>query len=208
MAGNLIMYYHIQIITDKNEEICRFDIRDLSVIENEILVPHLSGRDYYLNGFSISPSKVKRISVTESTRDSEECVSLSYSEMKFSDTEEILPQECMFDNEEFSRNITDELLEKVDSNLVEGITKTVPSALELDSKIKSCLQQLTELENSFSDLKNISKNMLDEKAARKYRIHNYMLVSLIILYYTVIVGCIVKFGWEDMEPVTYVLSIS
>lgn len=202
------MYYHIQVTTDKNEEIHLFDTTDLSFIKDEIIVPHLSGKDYQLNGFFIIPSKVKRIVVTESDNDSTESVNISYSDLDFSQTRGILPQECMFDNEKFSKDITQELFEKVETDLRENIKQHVPSVLELDTKIKNCLIQISELENSFSNLRNISKNMLDEKAARKFRIHNYILIGIILLYYGGIIGCVSWFDWDDIEPITYVLSIS
>lgn len=202
------MYYHVQVITSQNKEIYCFDISDLSFVENEIVAQHLSRRDYQLNGFFIAPSEVSRIVITESNQDSMECVNISYSRMEFSDTKQIVPKECMFDNDKFSRDITQEVFDRVEKRLVEGITQDAPSIVELDAKIKTCLKQLDELESSFSSLKNISKNMLDEKAAKKYRVHNYILVAAIFLYYGAIITSIIIVGWDTMEPVTYVLSFS
>ena len=136
------MYYHIQITTKENEKINKFDVVDLEYIKSNILIPYLKGNHSNLAGYVIAAADVKRIDVTKSKDKSSECVNIADSKRPLSATTTILPETCVFDNENFSTDITDELLDELRKNT--SIIKS-PSVFDLASKISGFSDEFLEL---------------------------------------------------------------
>lgn len=111
------MYYHLLITTEDEENIFLLDENSLERIESEILTPHLQNNNYNVNGYTINRSEVKRILITETTVDSEECQGISFSAQAISDKTEIHPKDCVFDNDKFAKDITNELVNKLNAKL-------------------------------------------------------------------------------------------
>lgn len=127
------MYYHVLIIKKDNEKIGEFDVKDLKEIETGILIPHLMDNEYFVNGHFINPSEVKRILVNESSKNSEYYIGDALSKQPIGDNSEIYPEDCVFVNDRFSKDITDEIIEKLkpeinglkDKNAIEILWKRI-----------------------------------------------------------------------------------
>lgn len=184
------MYYHIQIITNDNQEIYEFDKTDEVSLKEEIIIPHIKGINYELDGYTIYPTKVKRLIVTRSSDKSSECVNISYSRLPSNDRREIYPQNCVFDNESFADDITDQLL------------------IECKDHVHSEISKIEQLKTNLLFLSRITKNLLDEKIKRKFGIIKLLIIGLIISYYGGIIYLIYIYTWDCMEPVFYILGVA
>ena len=83
------------------------------------------------------------------------------------------------------------------------------SQTEIQQKKGILYSEQAKLENLKEWLTNYTNNYNTENTRLKksIKIKTFFTIALYVIYYIVIVICIIHLGWDLMEPITYVLSI-
>lgn len=107
------MKYHALIKTSETDELYEFDHDSLESIKESIVNPYLRNQEFQFDGYFIEPSKVKRLVVSETDIKSDQCVSDAYNRLSSGVIMMIGPQDCVFGDDKYSRDITRKTLHEV-----------------------------------------------------------------------------------------------
>lgn len=107
------MKYHVLLKTPETEELYEFDQESLDEIKETIVKPYLKNEEFQFNGYFIEPSKVKRLVITQTKLSSKQCVDDAYNRLSSGIIMFIGAQDCVFNNERYSIDITRNTLQEV-----------------------------------------------------------------------------------------------
>lgn len=125
LRGGHIMYYHVLLMTEETGEIFEIDIIHLNDVLENVVRPYMLNKEFQLDGYFIEPSKVKRLKVTKTEKESDYYVKNEYDKLDPGIIIIISPQDLVFDEKStYVENITRELLERAKKEIANDIEQT------------------------------------------------------------------------------------
>lgn len=187
------MYYHVLIKTDETGEIFELDKTVLKEIIDNVVKPYFLNTEFQLKGYFIEPSKVKRLLITETEKDSSTLVKEKYRNLTPGVLVIITEEDCVFQNKELYKDITRSVMEEAKKNIQtesmkKGHTPKVQNKYNTIFLAYSYRTEDDEFVSGFKDLL-IDKgyNVIDGKADRLGSISQAILDKIRVCDVTVIV---------------------
>lgn len=128
-------YYHVYIERNNlGSDIYEKDRTDLSELKNDIVLPYLKGNQFRIDGYSLDKTKIERILIKESDISYKE-----YTERKRRSRFPAMLRDIRV-NDEYFRNITEEVFKECESQLQEITSKSEALTPDKPSKIMDTSQ--------------------------------------------------------------------
>lgn len=119
------MYYHVMLEIE-NKKIYELDKKNLYEIEKDVVTPFLMNSEFQFSGYFIAPSKVIRLLITKSERNSKELYDIETNKMLGDNTFYPLKQgEVVTEFEEHCVNITKDVMKSVEESLENSHIKSL-----------------------------------------------------------------------------------
>lgn len=117
-------YYHVLIETNEpNKKHYKLDLKDLSEMKEEIVVPFLKGEQFMVDGYFLDKSKVKRFIIKESDYSSKEYATQEQAKLSPNIIMLISPHDIV-ESRDYTRDITMRIFEECQSLIHEVAPKS------------------------------------------------------------------------------------
>ena len=126
-------FYHLLVVTEKNEKIVKTDVVDISDVIELVVIPYLREEEFYVDGFVLNKKIIKRIKIGVTEKSAQEIANYKNETMP-KNVWMIVSASDIVEYSDFTTDITEKIISKAKCLIAEEIEN-------LQRKIKWIIQE-------------------------------------------------------------------